>query len=540
MHDQMMRYCTSYKLAHSNVMIDGTDRLDFARYPYIPEIIDEDRKQITIIKGAQMGFTIGVVMKVLEKAKESKLRGIGYFFPSDGEVSDFSKARFSPMMTDNEKLWGCHVQDTDSAGLKKIGKTFLYFRGIGQKGSGVAKRSTSKQKSIPLDWLILDERDEMDDGRVDAIYHRIDAAKKPVIIVLSTPTLPQYGVDYDYSKSDQRVWMWRCTHCNEWTCLDTSYPDCIVEPTNELAYYRCMAKRCGKPLERVRGQWVARKTEVTDHAGYWVSQTSSPTKTAQDIVQAAIEAQEKGRQREFYNQTLARAYAEVDEEITASQLEALLTDQQKPLRDEGPCAGGVDPGKPHWYEFSKRLTEKDSLVIARGRADSYEELSRLVKQYNVQSGVMDMGYDPSAVAAFCKAHPGWYGGLYIGGKKTDPDWDHKERTVKMGRTRTLDDARNAIVNKSVHHVAKDQFWIDYFVPQMTNLKRATVEKDNTGEREGVWVVTGGAKNDHLRHADAYCRMAETRCGLAKSVVAFRNRTSESMRSNDQPRSPWTM
>lgn len=536
----MMQHCTSYRLAHSNVTIDGTERLDFSRYPYIPEIIDEDRRLITIVKGAQMGFTIGCIMKVLERAKEGKLRGIGYFFPTDGEVGDFAKARFSPMMLNNEKLWGQHVQDTDSAGLKEINKTFLYFRGMGQKGSGAAKRSTSKLKSIPLDMLILDERDEMDDGRVDAIYHRLDAARNPTTIVLSTPTLPGYGVDYDYTRSDQRVWMWKCGHCGDWTCLDTSYPDCIVELTNEDPYYRCMNKRCGKPLDRVRGQWVARKPEVKDHAGYWVSQTSSPTKSAAQIVLAAQNALETGRRREFENQTLARAFAEVDEEITPAQLEALLTDQQKPLRHEGPCAMGVDPGKPHWYEVSVRLTEKDSLVIARGRADTYEELSAIVKKFNVQSGVMDQGYDPSAVAAFCRAHPGWYGGLYVGGKKTDPDWDHAEHMVKMGRTRTLDEARNAIVSKSVQHVAKDQFWIDHFVPQMTNLKRATIEKEHTGEREGVWVITGGVKNDHLRHADAYCRQAEKRVGLSKSAMALRNRTSESMRSGDRPRSPWTM
>lgn len=535
-----MHACTSYRLAHKNVLVDGVDPLDFARYPYIPELIDEHRKRVTIIKGAQMGFTIGIVMKVLERAKEARLRGIGYFFPADGEVSDFAKARFDPMMSNNFELWGSHVRDTDSAGLKRIGQTFLYFRGMGQKGGAAGKRSTSKLKSIPLDMLILDERDEMDDGRVEAIYHRLDAAKDPVIITLSTPTLPNYGVDFDYAKSDQGVWMWKCGHCNEWTCLDLTYPDCIAEPTNEPAYYRCTAKRCGRPLERTFGEWVKRKTEVTDHAGYWASQLNSPTKSAADIVEASLRALETGLRREFENQTLARAFAEVDEEITQAQLEALLTDQQRPLRDEGPCSMGVDPGKPHWYEISKRLTDRDSLVIARGRADSYDELSRLCKAYNVQSGVMDQGYDPSAVAKFCHDHHGWYGALYIGGKKTDPDWNHMERTVKIGRTRTLDDARNAVINKSVQHVAKDEFWIKFFVPQMINLKRATLEKDNTGEREGVWVITGGAKNDHLRHADAYCRLAETRCGLAKSVVALRNRISEQRRQSEGPRSPWTL
>jgi hypothetical protein len=515
----MMAAGTSYRLQHSHIVVDGTVPLDFSKYPYVPEIIDEHAPTITIIKGAQMGFTIACVMRALEEAKDGNFRGIGYFFPTEGEVSDFAKARFGPMMTNNDEIWGQFVKDTDSAALKRINQTFLYFRGMGQKGSGSAKRSTSKLKSIPLDRLYLDERDEMDDSRVDAAEHRLDGSDQPEKIVLSTPTLPGYGVDYDYQRSDQRVWMWKCSACNEWTCLELTYPECIVEPVNQDPYYRCSNAKCHKRLTRSRGQWVARKPDITDHRGYWVSQLASPTKTASDIVTAAMRAIEDGRRSEFENQTLARAYAEVDQEITASQLEELVVPYEtRPLRHEGPCAMGVDPCKPHWYTIRVRLTEKDSFQIARGRADTYEELSKLVKQFNVRSGVMDMGYDPSAVARFCRDHDGWYGCLYIGGKTGDPDWDHKNRQVKAGRTRTLDQAHNVILSKRVKYHQKDEFWHKHFVPQMTNLKRATIENDVTGDRKAEWVVTGGKKNDHLRHADAYCELALSRSGLAKNVT----------------------
>ena len=62
-------------------------------------------------------------------------------------------------------------------------------------------------------------------------------------------------------------------------------------------------------------------------------------------------------------------------------------------------------------------------------------------------------------------------------------------------------------------------------------QRATIEKDKTGEREGVWVVTGGTKNDHLRHSDAYCHLAMERVGLAKSVVQLQSRTYEQTHSS---------
>jgi hypothetical protein len=518
-HELMYASSDAYRLQHSNVMIDGTVALDFNRYPFIPQIIDEHAPRITALKGAQLGLTVACIMRALEDAKRLNLRGIGYFFPTESEVSDFAKARFGPMMTNNMEVFGAYVKDTDSASLKRINQTFLYFRGVGQRGGASSqtgiKRSTSKLKSIPLDHLYLDERDEMDDDRVDAVEYRLDGSLAPEIFVLSTPTLPGYGVDYDYKHSNQSVWMWQCARCNDWTCLELSYPDCIAEPINKDPYYLCDG--CGKRIERERGQWVAREQGITDHIGYWVSQLSSPTKTAASIVIAAQEAVEKGRHSEFQNQTLARAHAEVDQEITKQQLEDLIdVEATKPLRHEGPCAMGVDPGKPHWYEVRVRITEKDSEVIAMGKADTYEELGKVAKQFNVESGVMDQGYDPSAVAKFCEDHPGWYGCLYVGKKVGEADWDHKKRMVKAGRTRVLDSAHATIVNKRVRYYQKSEFWNKHFVPQMTQLKRATIE-DGVGTRSGVWVVTGGQKNDHLRHADAYCDLALERCGISHAV-----------------------
>lgn len=530
-HALFMAASPSYRLNHLGIKIDGGQELDFSRYPFVPQIIDKHAPKTTIIKAAQLGLSVACILKALHEAMQGGLRGILYGFPSDREVQDFSKARFGPLMAANHGVWSSDNSDIDSAGLKQIGSTFVYFRGIGQRGSSATK-SLSAIKSIPIDRLYLDEFDEMDPLRVSEVIHRLDGSRCPEMTLFSTPTLPGYGVDLDYVSSNQSAWLWKCPRCNAWTCLEDTYPDCIGTSRDRDPFYVCSG--CREPLERVRGEWVARKPDVTDHYGYWVSQLCSPTKSAGDILQAADDAVRRGHLRAFHNQTLGRAYAEVDEEITRQQLEALLTDTPKPLRHEGPCAMGVDPGKPHWYTVRVRTSDVDSLCIARGRADTYEELHRIAQQYNVQSGVMDQGYDPSAVASFVEAHAGWYGGLYVGGKRSSADWDHRERMVKMGRTRTLDDAHRAIIAKRVTHVQRDEFWDKYFVPQMTNLKRATLEKDRTGEREGVWVVTGGQKNDHLRHADAYCHLATERVGLSKSVARMRARVEDQESWSDRP------
>jgi hypothetical protein len=521
----------AYRIAHSKVLIDGVVPLNFRRYPWTVRILDSTCRESTIIKGAQLGLSICCVMRALEEAKTGQYRGIGYFFPSESEVFDFAKARFGPMMHNNPEIWGKHVKDTDSASLKRVGQTFLYFRGSGQRGKN-AGGSTSKQKSIPLDRIYLDEVDEMDPGRVDAILHRLDASLDPAIVRLSTPTLPGHGVDLAYQESNRMVWGWECSTCNNLTSLELTYPDCIVEPASGAdPYYICTT--CGDPIERKVGDWIVQAPEVTGHDGYWVSQLSSPTKTALDIVVEEQRAADTGRRKEFENQTLARAYADIEDQITEAQLEACVGDFSRPLRHEGPSAMGVDPGKIHHFEARVRTSDRDTQQIARGSASSYEELSKIVRKLNVESGIMDMGFDPTAVRKFVADHPGWYGCLYVNAKKTEPDWDHKEHVVKVGREWLLDAGHHDIVEKRVTFHAKDDGWPEY-VRQLTNLARTVVQDEKTGVQKPVWVVKG-QKNDHLRHASAYAWLASQRVGLVKSVQRLAMDSARRNRSR-RPRS----
>ena len=532
-HEIAMAVSPSYRLHHAEVLIDGGDMVDFARYPYLTEIIDEHARRMTIIKGAQMGFTIACILRCLEEARTENLRGILYLFPTDGEVQDFSKARFSPLIAQNEHIWGADMGNTDSAGLKEIGSSFVYFRGAGQKG-GSKSKSMSKAKSMPIDRIYGDERDEMSDARWDALEKRLDGSLCPEQTILSTPTLPGYGVDLEYQSSDQRSVLWKCPACNGHTCLEDTYPECIAEPTNGDPFYLCA--KCRGALKRARMEWVPRKPDVKDHRGYWASQLCSPTKSAADIIRAASVAASRGRMREFYNQTLARPYAEVEDQITEQQLTELLTDEVRPLRHEGPAAMGVDPGKPHWYEVRVRVSEKDTVQIARGRADSFDELRQIAKKFNVESGVMDQGADTSSVIDFVRSMPGWFGCLYVNAKKTEADWNGDDRLVKVGRTWLLDEAHRAIIAKRVRFHAKDEFWADHFVPQMTNLKRIILEDDETGQREARWVVTGGRKNDHLRHANAYAHLACERVGLVKSIERIERLSRQQTVKTKGPRS----
>ena len=74
---------------------------------------------------------------------------------------------------------GRWLQDTDSVGLKRVWNAHLYFRGM---------RSAIGLKSIPIDFLILDELDEANPNAIDMAMARMSHSEFKEVLRLSNPT----------------------------------------------------------------------------------------------------------------------------------------------------------------------------------------------------------------------------------------------------------------------------------------------------------------------------------------------------------------
>jgi len=512
-HAAMCQMSTAYRLQSMGLEVDGQP-FDLSKYPYIPKIIDSQARRTTIGKGAQMGFTVAIILQSIEEMLHQDLRGLLYLLPTDDEVQALAKSRVDPMLA--QPAYAHLKNNVDTASLKQIGKGFVFFRGAGQRG-GAKVKSMSKLKSFPADRLKLDEYDEMDQGRVDAARHRLDGSTCPREVGLSTPTLPEYGVDLDYKASDQQAWHWRCEKCNAWVCLEKTWPECLAEPSEGEPFYLC--SKCRDPLERRTGQWVAAKPDVRDHEGYYISQLGSLVKSPARVLDDWQRAQANGRLREFTNQVLARPYADIEDVMTDALMNACLDrDRPRARSSAGPCAMGVDPGaKTMHYWIKDRITDKDTRTLSYGKVDGFDEIGQLAKKFNVQSGVMDIGAETRKVREFLDAHPGWWGCQYVEKKNTSHDWNPKERIVKVSRTQALDESHDAILTKRESLPAPDETYHDMVLPQMKNLARTKLEDTETGNVTMRWVVTGGQKNDHLKHAHAYAGIAAEKVGLAEHV-----------------------
>ena len=202
----------------SSIILDGRpftfDRHEYLRVPY------EDRHPDQVeMKATQLGLTSMAMLRAMYAARYGNYRGILYLFPLKSDVLDFSKGRISPLIADNPETIGRWVTDTDAAGIKKIWNTFLYLRGM---------VSRVGLKSIPVDLITFDELDEAPQKAVDKAQERMGHSELKESLKLSNPMLPDYGIDKAFQETDQRYWLVKCPSCGHYTCLEDTFPGCLM------------------------------------------------------------------------------------------------------------------------------------------------------------------------------------------------------------------------------------------------------------------------------------------------------------------------
>ncbi len=111
-----------------SLLLDGRP-FSLDQHEYQRGMLEEDAPRQVFLKGAQVGVTSVVMLKTLYGLITGRYhQGALYLFPSRGDVLDFSRGRFNPLINDNECV-AKYVQDTDSQTIKRIGKAMLYLRG---------------------------------------------------------------------------------------------------------------------------------------------------------------------------------------------------------------------------------------------------------------------------------------------------------------------------------------------------------------------------------------------------------------------------
>lgn len=472
----------------SSIILDGRpftfDRHEYLRIPY-----QDNHPNITDMKAAQMGLTSKAMLRVAYGARYGGYRGILYLFPSKSDVTDFSKGRIDPLIDDNPDTIGEWIRDTDSANIKRIWNAFLYLRGM---------KSRTGLKSVPADMVIFDELDEAPQNAVDMAMERMAHSEFKETLKLSNPTLPDYGIDKAFQETDQRYWLLKCQICGESTCLEDTFPDCLLEIGGRVIR---ACSRCKAELNPFLGEWVAKRPSITDKRGYHYSQLFSQFVTPAEILR---QFRTTTNLTDFYNLKIGMAYVEAENRLSIEEVLALCGSDGIASSDPGPCSMGVDQGKDLHVVIGKRDWAKAGKIIHTAIYKDWEELDRLMKNFQVTRCVVDALPETRKAREFAGRHRGKvFLNYYNEHQKGKYAWDEKNLKVACNRTESLDASHNEIMNSRII-LPKECEVVREFATHLHNVAKKLEEDDETGSKRYVYVKLGP---DHFRHAFNYEAMA---------------------------------
>jgi hypothetical protein len=539
------------------IVLEGGRPFTLVGHEWQRDILEDDHPNQVWCKGAQGGWTtLAMFLTLHDCLYERGFRAAMYFFPSDRDVSDFSQARFGPLLRANPNL-ARQMQDLPSRGtadritLKRIGGAHLYFRGMNEATAQGQERS-GKLLSVPADRLVFDELDRMEPGKVVLALERLASSTYRRVVRLSNPSLPGYGIDQAYQESDRRRWLIRCSACRAFNCPERDFPEKpgldirIIRSTREGTYFLA-CRSCGQRLDPASGRWVAEDPTQKDCRGYSFSQLTSPLCDLKSVV----ERYRKGRfLAVLYNMVVGRAWVAAEDKLDRHQvldlcgMDGMLT--QAPPR----CTMGVDVGRDLYVVVSRPhprrpgvrqlihlniLTEPNE---SQG-AVPFGELDPLMRRFNVVRCVIDGGPYQHAARKFAARFPGKvFLSFFNEHQRGAVAWDPERCMVQINRTEILDASHEAVRSRRIE-LPHEQPIVQTFADHLAADAKQLEEDPQTGSRRHTYVKLAENHFDFAYTYDFMAWMDEPQRPAAR-ILAYRrgDGTIVEPRYSSFPRRPY--
>jgi hypothetical protein len=489
----------------------------FDDHPFLKQILQIPMLQrmgkapllICVMKATQLGFTEAMVLIVLHgQIHKHYPRGVLYLFPTNDEVREFSKTRFNPLISANPTAIGQYVTDTDTATLKNVRGSMLYFRGARlSQHLEVGTKDSSKLSSIPVDSLFFDELDKMEFEDVIAkAQGRLGASKVGTSFFIANPSLPNRGIALLFEESDQRHWHRKCG-CGEWTCAEEHFPDLIGKDKDGKGYIAC--KKCGKPTDFRVGQWVPKYKEKSDYMwGYQLSQLASAVPINDPInILRDYNNPPGGNLGDIVRMRLGKSYISAQDRLTTQQILSLCSLRLQADSHDGPCAMGIDVREHKNIVIGSRSGKNRYSIQRVARMNDWDDILRMANRFHVRFCVVDSEpYTDSARAFQKKAKFKVYLCKYRESAPTGTQWNENSGLVTCGRTEIFDSTHRWIAEGTNVSLPADCPEIRQFAEECCRQGRAEVIDRKTNTPVFRYVKLGTGPDDY-RNALNYFRLA---------------------------------
>ena len=495
----------TYALMHG-VNPDTGRPLGFEGYEYLLQPLNDLSPRLVLQKGAQVGATVLAILRTLWFLDVKKAHSL-YLFPTHKSAQRFSKGRFAVLVERSPRLKSL-FKAVKTGNHMRAGNVNFYCHGA---------RSRAELMSVPIQYLTIDERDEMYHGAegsrqpwsaVELARQRLKGQSESWELDLSTPTIPNHGIHADFLQSDQRLFHPRCPHCGKWIPL--SWPEVVREP-GEFCCPGC--RHVWTDAERRQalrhGLWIPTWTG-REQRGYHIPQLLSPVVTAAGLLGDWHAAQGHGSALQvFFNAVLGLPYVAEGARLARHFLEEAMARGGEPMAAQAtqPTVMGVDVG-PTWLHVVLAAPGNAALapggaggvalrIVWAGKVSQWSELVGLLRQFQVQSFVIDAQPETHLARDLVAMYPaGWLCYYRPGGLLLDP----LRRLVRVARTESLDALYRLW---RLGHVAAPTDLPGEFLDHLQAPVRL-VRLRRDGQPCADYVETGP---DHYAHAANYCLLA---------------------------------
>lgn len=269
---------------------------DFQSHRYLLPMYLDESKELVLMKAAQMGATIWMLLKLLWFCLYHKAKACLYF-PTDEATSKLSKDRLKPLILSNQQLAN-QIADVDTIGLKQIGKhSSLYLQHMGGEAT---------KDSTPFDMICFDEVRLLNPADIDQARERISHSSFKYVMQVSTAGLPNNDISRAFLGGTQNYWHVNCLCKPDGFVPTDHWPDCMAVTDKEV-YLRC-PKCKARITDPQNGRFIAHVPDAP-YPSYHISQLLSLYISPKEIWDAWQRTQNI---KEFYNAKLGLPYVDAE------------------------------------------------------------------------------------------------------------------------------------------------------------------------------------------------------------------------------------
>jgi len=508
--------------AELNLIKLQTGVFSFKDHEYQIEPMSIYARRKCYMKGTQGGYTEIEVLDDFHGLRFGHYPlGVLHLMPTSDDVHEFSKSRFNPMIDANRKAIGSYVKSTDTASLKKIGDAWLFLRGAMLSRKIEDESESTRLKNIPVDVVKFDELDLMDMEVIEKARGRMGHSRVKKEVYISNPTIPDFGIDKIFHKSDQRHWFRKCG-CGEWTCAELSFPECVKIRQDGTGYIGC--NKCGKEILIWNGEgtaeWVPSAPGNTDYMrGYRWSQLTSVFNDPAEILADYVNPPE-GNLGDVVRLRLGLPYIAAEDRLRISDVLACCGSNIQLHSHSGPCAMGLDVGKLKHLVIGAR-TGKDRYEIYKTVIlSNWNDVHDMCRKFHVRSGVVDIRPYEDSAREFQRTEPyRIFLCEYKENMPTGTNYNEKTGIVSVGRTEIFDATHRLVTTEG-------KFTIPRVCPEIKEFARqlcATAKVLETNKKTKLSVYRyKKLGEEHFRNALNYFLLA-ARGGRIATVNTYKNR-----------------